>query len=140
MPAVRNHRELLTAWTQGFAQDIGQPLRRSPEVIVDEELAEGTTALWRNPAGEFVSMSAYGGATPHGIRIRKVYTTPAHRRHGYASACVAALSAQLLTEGRRFCFLNTDLANPTSNAIYQQIGYQPVCDVADFVLSPATSA
>lgn len=134
MPAVRNHRELLTAWAQGFAEDIGQPLRRSPEVIVDEELAEGTTALWRNPAGELVSMSAYGGAAPHGIRIRNVYTPPTHRRHGYAGACVVAPSSRLLMEGRRFCFLYGDLANPTSNAIYQQIGYQPVCDVEDFVL------
>ena len=27
------------------------------------------------------------------------------------------------TAGRRFCFLYTDLANPTSNAIYERIGY-----------------
>jgi predicted GNAT family acetyltransferase len=25
--------------------------------------------------------------------------------------------------GCRFCFLYTDLANPTSNAIYERIGY-----------------
>ena len=29
------------------------------------------------------------------------------------------------TRGRRFCFLYTDLANPTSNAIYERIGYRP---------------
>ena len=33
------------------------------------------------------------------------------------------------TAGRRFCFLFTDLANPTSNSIYQRIGYRPVTDV-----------
>jgi predicted GNAT family acetyltransferase len=35
----------------------------------------------------------------------------------------------LLGGGRRFCFLFTDLANPTANKIYQAIGYRPVIDV-----------
>jgi predicted GNAT family acetyltransferase len=35
----------------------------------------------------------------------------------------------MLAEGRRFCFLFTDLGNPTSNHIYQEIGYRPVADV-----------
>lgn len=65
------------------------------------------------------------------------YTSPAARRWCYASACVAALSARLLTEGHRFCFLYTDLANFTSNANYQKIGYRPVCDVDEYALDPA---
>jgi uncharacterized protein len=39
------------------------------------------------------------------------------------------VTANLLAGGRRFCFLFTDLANPTSNSIYQQVGYRPVADV-----------
>ena len=76
-----------------------------------------------------VSLAGFTGPTPNGVRIGPVYTPPEHRRHGYASALVAALSQQLLNEGRQFCFLYTDLANPTSNSIYMNIGYQPVCDV-----------
>jgi predicted GNAT family acetyltransferase len=45
---------------------------------------------------------------------------------------VAALSQAQLTAGRTFCFLFTDLANPTSNKIYQDIGYLPVCDVDEY--------
>ena len=41
----------------------------------------------------------------------------------------AAASQDQLDRGRRFVFLFTDLANPTSNKIYQAIGYEPVCDV-----------
>ena len=37
-----------------------------------------------------------------------------------------------LDKGRRWCFLFTDLANPTSNRIYQAIGYRPVRDVRMF--------
>ncbi|MFW5729522.1 MAG: GNAT family N-acetyltransferase [Spirochaetota bacterium] len=57
-----------------------------------------------------------------------MYTPKAHRRHGYARACVAELTARLIEAGRQFCFLFTDLSNPTSNKIYQQIGYRPVSD------------
>ena len=51
-------------------------------------------------------------------------------------ATVAALSQLLLDSGRKFCFLFTDLSNPTSNHIYQAIGYRPVCDVDEYRFSP----
>jgi len=54
---------------------------------------------------------------------------PELRGRGYGSALTAALTQQLLDGGRRFCFLFTDLANPTSNSIYQRIGYRAVADV-----------
>lgn len=63
-------------------------------------------------------------ATPHGAVVNDVYTPPAWRRRGYATAAVAAASATMLREGCKVCFLFTDLANPTSNSIYQRIGYQ----------------
>ena len=71
--------------------------------------------------------------TPHGISVGGVYTPPEQRRHGYASSCVAALSQQLLDAGCEFCSLFTDLGNPTSNDIYQQIGYRPVCDTQEIL-------
>ena len=58
-----------------------------------------------------------------------VYTPPELRRRGYASAAVSALTKKLLDSGRKFVFLFTDLSNPTSNKIYQQMGYQAVCDI-----------
>jgi predicted GNAT family acetyltransferase len=58
-----------------------------------------------------------------------VYTPPERRDRGYASNLTAAASQDQLDNGRQLCFLFTDLANPTSNRIYRQIGYEPVCDV-----------
>jgi len=85
--------------------------------------------LWLLRVGsEPVSLAGFGGPTPSGIRIGPVYTPPEHRRHGDATWLVAALSERLLAGGRRFCFLYTDLSNPTSNAIYERIGYARVCD------------
>ena len=37
----------------------------------------------------------------------------------------------------RFCFLYTDLENPTSNRIYTAVGYEPVCDSIDYAFEPA---
>ena len=74
-------------------------------------------------------MAGYAGPTPNGIRIGAVYTPPDLRRQGFASAVTASLSQHLLDQGRKFCFLFTDLLNPTSNKIYQQVGYRPVSDV-----------
>ncbi|MGK5090012.1 GNAT family N-acetyltransferase [Bdellovibrionota bacterium FG-2] len=54
--------------------------------------------------------------------------TPKHLRgHGYASALTAAVSQRYVDLGKK-CLLFTDLSNPTSNSIYQKIGYRPVTD------------
>ena len=103
----------MTRFPEGF--DVQGPVQA--EVFV----------LWLD--GDTVSLTAFGGATPNGIRLGPVYTPPDKRGRGYASALVADVTASLLAGGRRFCFLFTDLANPTSNSIYQQVGYRPVTDV-----------
>jgi predicted GNAT family acetyltransferase len=87
--------------------------------------ALGFTYRWEVD-GTPVAMAALSRPTPRGITINAVYTPHAHRRHGYASALVAALTDEGLRRGKAFCILYTDLANPTANAIYQAIGYRPV--------------
>lgn len=87
-------------------------------------------------AGRPVSMVGVSGETPNGIRVAPVYTPPALRGRGYASALTAAVTQAQLDSGKRYCFLFTDLANPTSNRIYQAIGYEPVSDAADYRFEP----
>jgi predicted GNAT family acetyltransferase len=121
---------LLAAWQRAFSVEAGLDISPERSLAWAERLF--TTNLRRvsfwTVDGEPVSMVGSTGPTPNGIRIGPVYTPPEHRRRGYASACTAAVSQRLLAEGRKFCFLYTDLANPTSNKIYQDIGYTPVCD------------
>jgi predicted GNAT family acetyltransferase len=38
----------------------------------------------------------------------------------------------LLEQGYRSCFLYTDLSNPTSNAIYERIGYRRVAESTEY--------
>jgi uncharacterized protein len=125
-------RERMVEWMLAFDDeamglDAG---RRDMRALVDDMLGSPvrTAYIWE-VAGVPVSMCQAVGRTPHGIRIGAVYTPPDQRRRGYASAITAAASQLQLDEGRRWCFLFTDLANPTSNRIYQAIGYRPVRDV-----------
>jgi predicted GNAT family acetyltransferase len=135
-PATAPDRELLVAWLEAFANEIAAdaPSPASDgERTVDARLAgpDSGFLLWEHE-DEPVSMAGWGSPTPSGIRIGPVYTPPARRSRGYGSAVTAAVSAEQLAGGRRFCFLYTDLANPTSNRIYVDIGYEPVCDALDY--------
>lgn len=128
-------RELATRWIVAFHAEVAATSDTTPEEAADlfrtfvtaPQTDRGLLLFERD--GLPVSMAGYSGRTPHGIRVVLVYTPPEHRGHGYASAAVAELSRRQLAEGRRFCFLFTELANPTSNHIYQEIGYRPVSDV-----------
>lgn len=78
--------------------------------------------LFERPDGRIVSMAEFGSPTPNGARVYAVYTPQDHRGHGYAAATVAEVTGEVLA-AKRFAFLNTDAANPTSNALYARLGY-----------------
>jgi predicted GNAT family acetyltransferase len=129
-PYEERDRELVLAWMDAFVEEALPEAPPEDSAHWLERRAadpDSGTMIWEE--GEPVSMGGYGGLTPNGIRIGPIYTPPELRRRGYASALTAAMTRMLLDGGRRFCFLFTDLANPTSNSIYQRIGYRPVTDV-----------
>jgi predicted GNAT family acetyltransferase len=122
-------RDLAIRWMDEFvAEALPEAPPESSAEFVDrrEEDPDAGLVIWEDDGA--VSMAGFGGRTPNGIRVGPVYTPPELRGRGYASALTAALTQRLLDSGRRFCFLYTDLANPTSNSIYQRIGYRPVSD------------
>lgn len=80
-----------------------------------------------------VSIAFASRPTKNGISVNGVYTPPRFRKNGYASAVVAHLSQKMLDAGKEFCVLYTDLSNPTSNKIYQKIGYREVSDSKHFL-------
>jgi hypothetical protein len=133
--AQEGDRTTLIDFYNGFVKDTGGLAGPGGQTWVESHLAQDRdTGVWLwEDEGRAVSMAAYSGPTPHGIRIGGVYTPPEVRARGYASACVAALTKLLLEGGRRFCFLYTDLSNPTSNSIYQRVGYRPISDVDQYV-------
>jgi predicted GNAT family acetyltransferase len=128
LPAREDDVALLVGWRDGFHRDTGIAglPGDEPERTVRGMIAKGRLFLWDD--GGPRSMAAWTGPTPSGVRGSYVYTPPERRGAGYARSTVAALTDHLLRSGRRFCALYTDAANPTSNRLYQRIGYLPVCE------------
>lgn len=134
--------DLATAWFAAFLADAdaqaGRPAgSQAGEVPSADEmrsrLADGQIWLWEVD-GQPVHLSALNPPSFGVARIGPVYTPREHRGHGYAGAAVAALTARVLEAGDAPC-LFTDQANPVSNAIYARIGYEPVVDMANFILA-----
>ena len=114
---------LLSEWGAGFALDVA--VHGDDSLTFSERwFRQGSLYIWEDEGPR--SMASASGTTPNGIRVGYVYTPPPFRDRGYATATVSSLSQQLLDSGHRFCFLYTDLANPTSNKIYERIGYVAV--------------
>ncbi len=130
-------REVLARYIAGFEAEIGEASEESALARADRLIADGRMYLWTDPKP--VAMAAWAGPTPNGVRVNWVYTSPQFRGRGYASNLVAHLTQQLLDQGRKYCFLFTDQANPTSNSIYQKIGYRPVSDSERWEFSEAAS-
>jgi hypothetical protein len=131
--ATPDDRPLLVRWWEAFAAEAmpEDAAHHDAEAAVDRRLfRDGGAGLWE-AGGEVVSLAGFGSETPNGVRIGPVYTPPERRRRGYGAAVTAEASRRLLAGGRTFCFLYTDLANPTSNGIYRAIGYEQVCESAD---------
>ena len=132
--AAPSDRDRVIDWLHAFVVEAMGPEEDVSGIgaFADRWLTEPGRWLYLWDDGGPVSMCGASGETQNGIRIGAVYTPPDLRGHGYASACVAAVSQAQLDRGRRFCFLYTDLANRTSNKIYEAIGYEPVCDVDEY--------
>src|SRR5438477_1903860 len=131
--AASSERAIVAGWFEGFVSESlpdEDATRETAQRNADGWIAGGGLWVWVD--GEPVAMAGAGGRTPNGVRISAVYTPPEKRRRGYATSLVAALSQAQLDAGLRYCFLYTDLANPTSNKIYQDIGYEAVCDVDQY--------
>jgi predicted GNAT family acetyltransferase len=124
--AAAADRDLLESWFDAFTKelaDLGGPGRG----IVDDRLSYGGLTLWEAD-GAAVSLAGVSRPTAGVIRVAPVYTPPDHRGRGYGGAVTAAVSQAALDAGASHVVLFTDLANPTSNALYQRLGYRPVED------------
>jgi predicted GNAT family acetyltransferase len=118
-------RDLIINWTHEFYDDVGQH-GMDPTANVDLRLLAGLYRIWED--GEPVSMAKYTDPVEGVVRIGAVYTPHEKRRRGYAGACVAGLTEQMLESGFR-PILYTDLSNPISNSIYRRMGYRAMAEV-----------
>lgn len=134
---------LATAWWNAFGELAAEvagragtphPAETATEAETAARVAAGQIWLWEDESGEVVHLTHRHAPAYGVVRVGPVITPREHRGHGYASAAVARVSADILAGGHRAC-LFTDLDNPTSNRIYAAIGYRPVVDMANLVIS-----
>lgn len=139
-PATEGEVELLSGWLQAFQTSTAHHDAADLEtarLIVDGLVARQDLHVWAigDAPGQPVAMATRSRPTPHGIAISHVYTPPAARGHGYATACVAHLSRALLESGRQFCTLFVNVDNAAADAIYRRLGYQPLAEFIEYRLS-----
>lgn len=127
-PATLDDLELLTEWFTAFRLEAfgTRPARFDARAEIEHGLRAGTCWLW-TVADNVTSFAYRHGIVDAVARIGPVYTPPQLRGHGYGSCATAAASRETLEAGAVPC-LYTDLANPTSNRIYQALGFRPVLD------------
>ncbi|MFD0653430.1 GNAT family N-acetyltransferase [Streptomyces malaysiensis subsp. malaysiensis] len=136
--AATADRDLLITWCEGFARETGA-LRGDVAALVDDKLAHGGITLWELD-GRPVACAGITRTVADMARVALVYTPPELRGRGYAGAATAAVSRAARDAGVKEILLFTDVANPTSNALYQRLGYRPLEDHLVLSFSSASSA
>ena len=126
-PAEEADRPLLERWATAFSAETGDTGPFDAATVVERQLAGRRLWLWDDDGA--VSMANASAVVAGASRVGPVYTPPQQRRRGYAAACVAGVSARMLAAGAEVCVLHTQLSNPTSNALYRRLGYEPVAEI-----------
>ncbi|CAM4048472.1 MULTISPECIES: GNAT family N-acetyltransferase [Bacillus cereus group] len=117
---------LIEQWIYQFCEDVKLPTTKEEAKQTAHTLITNRRLFGLEVDGKLVSVAAKTRPTTNNITVNFVYTPKEERKKGYASSCVAALSQRMLDGGYKTTTLYTDLANPTSNKIYQEIGYEQI--------------
>lgn len=133
--ASASDENLLLQWLQEFHDEAVPHDPKRSESEMRQDIQEGISKeqffLWEDN-GNPVCLVGSRRETETEKWVAPVYTPKNLRGKGYATALVAEVSAQFVKAGKRG-MLFTDLANPTSNSIYQKVGYNPVADFKHFL-------
>ena len=128
--AGEEDRKRLVQWHGEFSAATGEAAVRDVDDWADERVERRDLMFWEAPDGTPVAMAAAAPKVAGQVRVVAVYTPEPLRGRGYAGAVTAEVSRVALASGADEVLLFTDLANPTSNGLYQRIGYRPVSDFA----------
>ncbi|MGA4947792.1 GNAT family N-acetyltransferase [Streptomyces lydicamycinicus] len=123
-------REQLMLFLREFTTDVREAVTIDAASWAGTRFADKHFTFWETPDGTPVSVAGATSMVGGMVRVDPVYT-PAHLRgRGYAGAVTAEVSQAALTAGATDVVLYADPANPTSNALYQRLGYLPIAEWA----------
>ncbi|MEV5433407.1 GNAT family N-acetyltransferase [Streptomyces sp. NPDC052701] len=129
--------EQVIFWCGEFAKAVGEAVSVDAGSWASTRFADKRYMFWETPDGTPVSIAGMNPMIGGQIQVDIVYT-PAHLRgRGYAGAVTAEVSRAALDAGARDVVLFADLSNPTSNALYQRLGYRTLTDWAVYDFSYA---
>jgi predicted GNAT family acetyltransferase len=136
--ATADDRGQLVEWVGLFFEEtFSQRDEAEAGQFVDNAGRVGDRFVVWEAGATLVSMAMLRAAAADVSRIGPVFTPLPRRGHGYGSAVTAAAAELARRGGTPDVVLFADLANPTSNAIYQQIGFEPVADSVRIAFAPA---
>jgi predicted GNAT family acetyltransferase len=128
-------RPLVREWVEGFVQEAAYEMEgHTLDGIVEALIGPRLVYLWKSPRP--VAMAAWIPSSRWGANINFVYTPPEFRGQGYGKAVSAALGAQMLASGLRYCFILTDVDDTRTNALYQSIGARTLCEFTRCTILP----
>ncbi|WAZ26188.1 GNAT family N-acetyltransferase [Streptomyces cinnabarinus] len=129
---VAGERDLdqVVRWCGEFVDTVGEVPAVDARSWAGSRFADRHFTFWETPDGTPASMAAVTTMVAGMVRVDPVYT-PAHLRgRGYAGAVTVEVSRAALDAGATDVVLFADPDNPTSNALYQRIGYVQVAEWA----------
>ncbi|MFF2852805.1 GNAT family N-acetyltransferase [Streptomyces sp. NPDC058001] len=137
-PVGEQDHDHLMRWCRGLAADLGETVTIDAASWASTRFAEKSYTFWETPDGTPVSMAGVNPMIAGMVRVDPVYT-PAHLRgRGYAAAVTAEVSRAARATGATEVVLFTDAGNPTSNALYQRLGFRRITDWAPYDFAYAT--
>lgn len=136
--AAASDHALLESWLVAFGEEIND-VQRDPAEVIADRVSYGGLTLWES-GGTAVALAGLNRPTAGVVRVGPVYTPREHRQRGYGGAVTAAVSRAALDAGAAEVVLFTDLANPTSNALYQRLGFRAVDDLVGLSFRPPGAA
>ncbi|MFI9045997.1 GNAT family N-acetyltransferase [Streptomyces sp. NPDC053427] len=129
--------EQLVGWCGEFVDTVGEVPAVDAGSWAGSRFADKHFTFWETPDGTPVSMAGSTSMVAGMVRVDPVYTPARLRGRGYGGAVTVEVSRAALAAGATEVVLFANPANPTSNALYQRIGYVPVTDFAAYDFSGA---
>lgn len=117
---------------------------RYPGLDITAEMSRYPAAEFAPPTGAFlvlldgevpVAAGAYRRREAATAELKRVWTSPAHRRQGLARRVVVALEEHARSAGYSRVFLTTGPRQPEARALYLAMGYTPIGDHDALVVS-----
>jgi RimJ/RimL family protein N-acetyltransferase len=130
-------REQLIRWCDEFVAAVGEAPSIDADSWADSRFADKHFTFWETETLDATPVSMAGSTSMVAgmVRVDPVYTPARLRGRGYAGAVTVEVSRAALAAGATDVVLFASPANPTSNALYQRIGYVPVTDFTGYDFS-----